>query len=265
MKTVAKPIAASLLAILAAASAPSPVLATGVMAGATEFTQISNNVQLVISYSKQLQQYKTQLDQFRTQLLALRQMDPSKLRGMLKGVGGLDGPGELERAFRDTERVTSLIQGVSQDMSVIYREGVMSVETAKRLAERGIKITPGDYVSAFRALGQQQQDTYGQRLRALNAASQNALSDIKRAQEIASASEAIQTNVEGFQSITQANAIMSSQLGTLTQVLTQQTTQDAENAQRMARKLTEEEIARMQSNQYMTEMFGTGTPGKSKQ
>lgn len=264
MNAILKPIAISLLAVAISASVPAPTHATGMVAGATEFTQISNNVQLVVSYAKQLQQYKTQLDTFKQQVFALRQMDPSKLKGMLKGALGLDGPAELEKAFRDADRITSTIQNITSDMDTIYREGAIAVATAKQLADKGIKITPGDYVSAFRGLGRLQQDTYGRRLTALNDAAKNAMSDIKRVEQIAASSEAIQTNVEGFQTIAQANAIMSNQLGTLTQVLTQQTTQDAEVAKRVAEEMTDKKIKRMQTDRYIVDMFAPQAPSSSK-
>lgn len=255
MKAIIKPIAISLLAIAISASAPPVSHATGLVAGATEFTQISNNVQLVVSYAKQLNQYKTQLDQYKEQLFALRQLDPQKLKGMLKGALGLDGPAELERAYRDAEKITGLIQGISSDMEVIYREGAISVNAAKLLASKGIKITPGDYIGAMRALGKEQQGTYGKRLDALNAAAKNALSDIKRVEQIAAGSEAIQTNIEGFQTIAQANAIMSNQLGTLTQVLTQQATMDTEQAKRLAAEMDERQLNKMAQDKYLHSMF----------
>lgn len=42
--------------------------ATGVVAGATEPTQIANNVELVLQYAKQVQQYATQLQQWQNQI-----------------------------------------------------------------------------------------------------------------------------------------------------------------------------------------------------
>lgn len=255
MKAIIKPIAISLLAIAISASAPPASHATGLVAGATEFTQISNNVQLVVSYAKQLHQYKTQLDQYKEQLFALRQLDPQKLKGMLKGALGLDGPAELEKAYRDAEKITSTIQGISAGMDVIYREGQLSLETAKLLASKGVNITPSDYIAAFRELGKVQQDTYGRRLKALNSAAENVISDIKRADAIAANAPHIQTNIEGFQSIAQANAIMSNQLGTLTAVLTQQATMDTENAKRVAREMSEKETEKMLADRYLLDML----------
>lgn len=45
-----------------------PAIASGAVAGATEPTQIANNVELVLQYAKQVEQYATQLQQYRDQL-----------------------------------------------------------------------------------------------------------------------------------------------------------------------------------------------------
>lgn len=266
MKHVPKVITISLLALVLSASAPPATHATGLIAGATEFTQIANNIQLVVGYAKQLQQYKTQLDQFKEQVFALRQMDPRKLKGMLKGALGLDSPAELEKAYRDAEKITDSIQGISEGMETIYSEGHLSLEVARALAKKGVTITPNDYIEAFRALGKTQQETYGRRLTALNDAAKNVLSDIKRVDEIAANSESIQTNIEGFQTIAQANAVMSNQLGTLTQVLTQQATMDTENAKRIAREMAERDESKMLAERHMRMLFspieGTSKEGK---
>jgi P-type conjugative transfer protein TrbJ len=50
-----------------------------VIAGATEFTQIANNLQLLMSYVEQAQQTVTQVRQYQAMLMNLRQMTPSSL------------------------------------------------------------------------------------------------------------------------------------------------------------------------------------------
>lgn len=54
--------------------------ATGMIAGATEFTQIANNVELGLQYVEQVQQTLTQINQYKTMLQNLQKMAPS---GML--------------------------------------------------------------------------------------------------------------------------------------------------------------------------------------
>lgn len=54
--------------------------ATGIIAGATEFTQIANNVELGLQYGEQVQQTMTQMNQYKTMLQNLQKMSSS---GML--------------------------------------------------------------------------------------------------------------------------------------------------------------------------------------
>jgi len=56
-----------------------PARATGMIAGATEPTQIMNNIQLLMSYVEQAQQTVTQIHQYETMLKNLQKMGPSSL------------------------------------------------------------------------------------------------------------------------------------------------------------------------------------------
>jgi type IV secretion system protein TrbJ len=55
------------------------VAATGLIAGATEITQILNNIQLVMHYIEQVQQTVTQIKQYETMLKNLKTITPSEL------------------------------------------------------------------------------------------------------------------------------------------------------------------------------------------
>jgi len=59
----------------------SSAFAGGAVAGATEPTQIMNNIQLVLSYVEQAQQTTTQLQQYQTMLTNLMRLTPSNLLG----------------------------------------------------------------------------------------------------------------------------------------------------------------------------------------
>lgn len=70
----------------------------GGLAGATEVTQIANNVQLAEQYAQQVQQFATQLKQYQTQLQNL-QLNPASLMGtdvsrLVNGIGGVMQAGE---------------------------------------------------------------------------------------------------------------------------------------------------------------------------
>ena len=76
---------------------PRMALATGAVAGATEPTQLMNNVQLVLAYAKQIEQYATQLQQYKDQLqntLNLPMQIWSDVQGQLMGVFNIVKQGE---------------------------------------------------------------------------------------------------------------------------------------------------------------------------
>lgn len=82
---------------LALSVAPLPSFATGAIAGATEPTQIANNVELVMQYAKQMEQYATQLQQYRDQLqntLNIPNQIWSQIQGDLMGVMNVVKQGE---------------------------------------------------------------------------------------------------------------------------------------------------------------------------
>lgn len=63
--------------VVVAGLAVTQASATGLIAGATEPTQILNNIQLVMGYIEQVQQTTTQLQQYQTMLKNLQQLAPS--------------------------------------------------------------------------------------------------------------------------------------------------------------------------------------------
>lgn len=74
-------------------------MAGGAMTGgATEFTQIMNNVQLSLQYIQQIQQYSTQLQQYQAQLQNMARAPASALGSdvprLLQGVGGIMSAGQ---------------------------------------------------------------------------------------------------------------------------------------------------------------------------
>lgn len=68
-------------AVIVALNSPVPAMAGGAVAGATEPTQILNQIQLVMSYVEQAQQTTTQLQQYQTMLTNLMRLNPSELLG----------------------------------------------------------------------------------------------------------------------------------------------------------------------------------------
>lgn len=81
-----------------------PANATGLIAGATEPTQILNNIQLVASYAEQAQQTVTQFNQYQTMLKNLMQMTPSQL--LDQSAQKLWADQNMAKSFRDLRRIT---------------------------------------------------------------------------------------------------------------------------------------------------------------
>lgn len=82
---------------LALAATPFHAMATGMIAGATEPTQIANNVELVMQYAKQIEQYATQLKQYQDQIqntLNIPNQIWSSIQGDLMGVMNVVKQGE---------------------------------------------------------------------------------------------------------------------------------------------------------------------------
>jgi len=218
-----------LTALLAsgAAQAGGPVPGVGV---ATEFTQVANNVQLAAENATSLRQLASDLERYRVQLQQLRQLDPSKLDKMLLSRLGLKNVDELAQTLRDIERINNAINNVQDDMDVLIREGQISVEVAAKLKSKGIDLTPKDYLQGLLFLAQQKEDVYGERVKALQKATENAKSDLDRINQIAENSKNIQSHVEGLQSIIQTNAILSNQLADLNTTMRLVAQQQAEQA-----------------------------------
>lgn len=84
--------------LIAAAVSTSTVHATGLIAGATEFTQIANNLQLVVSYEQQVESYLRQGQQLQAQLKNLTS-NPTSVLGadvgnMINTIGKLYDGGQ---------------------------------------------------------------------------------------------------------------------------------------------------------------------------
>ncbi|MCS6496773.1 MULTISPECIES: P-type conjugative transfer protein TrbJ [Burkholderia] len=77
--------------------------AGGAVAGATEPTQILNNLQLVASYAQQAQQTVTQINQYETMLRNLMNMSPSALLG--EAAGALWNDNNMSQAFKNLQTI----------------------------------------------------------------------------------------------------------------------------------------------------------------
>lgn len=237
---------------------PAPVAATSVI-GSTEPTQIANNIELVAQYIKQIQQYQTQIQQYQAQLKSLRQLDASKLEAMLKGMGGSTNAQSLERTYRETVAMNGRLQSLASNMEKLYREGKVAVDVIGQLRAMGKNISGGDYIGMMKKLGELQQEEYGERIKTINRAAEDARSDIKRVQQIAEQSKDIQTHVEGLQGLMQTNAIMSGQLGGIQQALTHQAVMQTETAKLYAKEFNDKELKKKREERWAESSLAPGS------
>lgn len=75
----------------------------GAVIGATEPTQILNNIQLLMTYSENAQQTVTAMNQYQTMLTNLKQMTPSSL--LDQAAQQLFQDQDMQKAFRDLRQV----------------------------------------------------------------------------------------------------------------------------------------------------------------
>lgn len=233
---------------------PKPAQSSAVW-GATEWTQIANNLELVMQYKEMVEQTITQVRQYEAQLKALRQLDKGKLQDMLKGVGGLETGEEVLRALSESEMVHERLRSLSGNMEVLVREGRNAVEVAKTLRERGFDVNPDDYIGMMRMLAKVEQDTYGERLESLDKAAQDAQHDIERVQKIAALSEQIETHVEGFGALLQSSAIVSSQLSGLRQTMSVAASMSTETARMLAEQAAERKVENRRREDWVDNAF----------
>lgn len=241
-------LALSLAATLLVGS-PQPARSSAIW-GATEWTQIANNIELVMQYKEMVEQTITQVRQYEAQLKSLRQLDASRLEGMLRGVGGVRAGEEVLAAMRDSTMLHENLRSLAGNMEVLLREGRNAVEVAKVLRSKGYEVNPDDYIGMMRQLASIQQDSYAERLEALDRAASDAQHDIERMEHIASMSKEIETHVEGFGALLQSNAVMSSQLAGLRQTMSAAATMSTETARMLA-----DEAAKRKESEKRVELY----------
>lgn len=113
MKT--KHLAAALAAACAIVAIPAH--ATGLIAGATEPTQILNNFQLVASYAEQAEQTVTQINQYQTMLKNLAQLTPSG--ALNQAAQQLWTDQNMAQAFQSLRRIVIAGQSTSYTLANI--------------------------------------------------------------------------------------------------------------------------------------------------
>ncbi|HGM5506797.1 TPA: hypothetical protein ACKPYM_000787 [Stenotrophomonas maltophilia] len=216
---------------------PEPAEA-GAIVGATEFTQIANNIELVMQYAKQVEGVAQQVKQYKKQVEALRKLDSRKLGDlMLAGAKGVRAGQDVLGHIKAIDELDGVLSSVGKSIDKVAGEGRIASDTMSILSRAGYKISPNDYVGMMKALGKVKRDTYGKRMDELNKAATDASNDIERMNKIVALAPEIATNVEGLGALVQGNGIMVSQLAGLKQTMASSAAMNVETASLLAEQV----------------------------
>ena len=102
---------------------PLPAHASGVVAGATEFTQIANNIELVAQVGEATQTTANTLMTAQSTMQMLRQLPPSVVDGAMSGL-----PVDKVRAMADAYKVMSQATSVYKDAENVLRKAHYDAE-----------------------------------------------------------------------------------------------------------------------------------------
>lgn len=225
----------------------------GAVVGATEFTQIANNLELIMQYKKQVEGVAEQVKMYKKQVEALRRLDAGKLESLRGGINGVMTGQEILEHIAKIDELDGVLSNVGKNMRVVAKEGEIAVDVANILRSRGKELKPRDYLSMMKALSELQRETYQERVRALNKAATDTEHDIERMNRIVALAPEISTNVEGLGAIVQTNGIMVSQMAGLKQSMAAAASMNAETASLLSEEANNAEMQRMRSKQWQDE------------
>lgn len=250
-----KKLAVAVMIAAAVAAVPSTVSAGAMAGGSSEVTQIMNNVQLVLSYAKQVNMVSQQVKTYQAQLKQLKQLDPKKASDLLKGVQGVAAGVDIVKRINAIDELDGTLQGLSDKMNSLGREGKIAASTIDMLAQKGHKLDLDDYLGMMKALSDTKQAAYGERLKMLNSVAKDAQSDIERVNKIAAANAGIESDVQGFQAMLQSNAVMVSQLASLRGQLASSEKMSIEQAQILSKEAAKSDAAEIQAKTWKQEWW----------
>jgi len=208
----------------------SQVQATGMIAGATEPTQIMNKFELTMSHLKHIkslatrvQQYANQAQRLAHQVDMMKNLDATKARDLLKGLKiGSDIAGDLSRRHEVSTEITATLTSLSDNLSTVYREGYIAANVMEDLQRAGHKITGDDYLGAMNALAYMRVDTYGKRMEHVKKASEAAQADAENLRRVAALNPEIASEIQGLQAIIKTNEQLGGMFAMNNQLLTEQ-------------------------------------------
>lgn len=210
----------SLIAMMIAMAIGGNANASGAIAGATEPTQIMNNIQLVMSYVEQAQQTVTQLNQYQTMLTNLMRLTPSELLGQASRQLWQDQG--MTQAFNNLRSIVVNGQNMAYTMS--------NMESKFKMMNPGYS-SKGSPMDFFKAYQNWSDNTLGQVKNAIGMVtthSENFASEEGMVQELANASNSAQGQLQALQAGNAVGVQMIGQMQKLRQL--QMAQMQAQNA-----------------------------------
>lgn len=191
---------AAVLVVVMATTSMSPVYAGGSIAGATEITQIQNNVQLMMSYTQQVQSYVRQGLQLQ-----------NELKNLINNPASLLGP-EIGQMINNIGTIWKGANSIGYNLAEIDKNFATMFKSSKA----------GDFAKMFTSWHQTNTKTLESGLKAIGTirenqqSSQNSLTELyNRSQNTSGNLDALQTmaqiNIRQIQELQQLQELMASQ------------------------------------------------------
>lgn len=192
--------AGALLVVLSSTALVAPVQATGLIAGATEFTQIANNLQLVVQYEQQVESYLRQGQQLQAQLKNLVSNPTSELGS---DVGNMINT--IGKIYDGGQSIGYNIAQIDKNFASMYKNP--QAADYGRMFTRWHKTNTDTLEATLKAVGVQ---------RSQHASSQAAL------RELYNRSQATSGNLDALQTLAQINVRQTQELLALKELLASQ-------------------------------------------
>lgn len=175
--------------------------------GATEVTQIMNNVQLVMSYVEQVETALYSAKQYKLMLDQIKRNPADFAKTMLKG--------RVEDHLRNADSAVALIdalEGLHRRQGGILDEMIRAYSTMSEMGRMGYEMDLSTYQDAMSELARQRGGEYERRYTQYRENLAGAQKDIEEINRIVAASESMTTEIQGLQSVVASNAVVANLL-----------------------------------------------------
>jgi len=197
-----------------------PLAQAGTVAGfggATEITQLSNNVQLGMAYARQVETALNSARQYQLMIEQIRR-NPAGFADRMTSADIQRHIANAEAANRMVERLDSL----HQNSSLLYGKLGHARDTMVGMEARGHSITLEEYYAAVHQLAMDESSVWDDRIAEFKASSSRAEEDIESVNQIVAQADGMTTEIQGLSSVVASNAVIARQLADLNLALRQE-------------------------------------------